>query len=160
VLCSLKNRKSGTKIRSLNLTLYSSTVPYFSFGNQSPKKVRAEGLEPPCLSAPDPKSGTSTNFATPAGLLLYQKRIVKSLQVPKSSVAIRTVGRFFVILIFSNTKACRPNPNNVLSKRRAKVKRFDKKERTPPKQKQLTSRKQILSLKNVVLILSNIFKNR
>ena len=27
--------------------------------------VRAEGLEPPCLSAPDPKSGTSTNFATP-----------------------------------------------------------------------------------------------
>lgn len=30
------------------------------------KKVRAEGLEPPCLAAPDPKSGTSTNFATPA----------------------------------------------------------------------------------------------
>jgi hypothetical protein len=25
-----------------------------------------EGLEPPCLTAPDPKSGTSTNFATPA----------------------------------------------------------------------------------------------
>ena len=30
------------------------------------KKVRVEGLEPPCLAAPDPKSGTSTNFATPA----------------------------------------------------------------------------------------------
>jgi hypothetical protein len=29
--------------------------------------VRAEGLEPPCLTAPDPKSGASTNFATPAG---------------------------------------------------------------------------------------------
>ena len=28
--------------------------------------VRVEGLEPPCLTAPDPKSGTSTNFATPA----------------------------------------------------------------------------------------------
>ena len=28
--------------------------------------MRAEGLEPPCLAAPDPKSGTSTNFATPA----------------------------------------------------------------------------------------------
>ena len=28
--------------------------------------VRVEGLEPPCLAAPDPKSGTSTNFATPA----------------------------------------------------------------------------------------------
>ena len=28
--------------------------------------VRAKGLEPPCRKAPDPKSGTSTNFATPA----------------------------------------------------------------------------------------------
>jgi len=28
--------------------------------------VRAEGLEPPCLAAPDPKSGMSTNFTTPA----------------------------------------------------------------------------------------------
>ena len=27
--------------------------------------VRAEGLEPPCLAAPDPKSGMSTNFTTP-----------------------------------------------------------------------------------------------
>ena len=29
--------------------------------------VRVEGLEPPCLAASDPKSDTSTNFATPAG---------------------------------------------------------------------------------------------
>ena len=28
--------------------------------------VRAEGLEPPYLTAPDPKSGVSTNFTTPA----------------------------------------------------------------------------------------------
>lgn len=28
--------------------------------------VRAKGLEPPCREAPDPKSGASTNFATPA----------------------------------------------------------------------------------------------
>lgn len=28
--------------------------------------VRAKGLEPIRLAAPDPKSGTSTNFATPA----------------------------------------------------------------------------------------------
>jgi hypothetical protein len=28
--------------------------------------VRAEGLEPPCLAALDPKSSASTNFATPA----------------------------------------------------------------------------------------------
>ena len=30
------------------------------------KMVRAEGLEPPRLSAPEPKSGASTSFATPA----------------------------------------------------------------------------------------------
>ena len=29
-------------------------------------EVRVEGLEPPRLAAPDPKSGTSTNFAIPA----------------------------------------------------------------------------------------------
>ena len=28
--------------------------------------VRVEGLEPPCLTAPDPKSDMSTNFTTPA----------------------------------------------------------------------------------------------
>ena len=28
--------------------------------------VRVIGLEPTCLAAPDPKSGTSANFATPA----------------------------------------------------------------------------------------------
>ena len=29
--------------------------------------VRVKGLEPPRLAAPDPKSGVSTNFTTPAG---------------------------------------------------------------------------------------------
>ncbi len=29
------------------------------------KAVRAEGLEPPCLAASDPKSDMSTNFTTP-----------------------------------------------------------------------------------------------
>ena len=28
--------------------------------------VRVEGLEPPRLAAPEPKSGASANFATPA----------------------------------------------------------------------------------------------
>ena len=28
--------------------------------------VRMKGLEPPRLAAPEPKSGASTNFATPA----------------------------------------------------------------------------------------------
>lgn len=36
--------------------------------------VRAEGLEPPCLTAPDPKSGTSTNFATPGKKLVGKDR--------------------------------------------------------------------------------------
>ena len=41
--------------------------------------VRVEGLEPPRLAAPEPKSGASTNFATPAmeifyfAMRLYQK---------------------------------------------------------------------------------------
>ncbi len=34
--------------------------------NFSTQTVRVEGLEPPCLAASDPKSDTSTNFATPA----------------------------------------------------------------------------------------------
>ena len=29
--------------------------------------VRTEGLEPPRLTPPEPKSGVSTNFTTPAG---------------------------------------------------------------------------------------------
>ena len=38
--------------------------------------VRVEGLEPPCLAASDPKSDTSTNFATPAFLSTnYEVRI-------------------------------------------------------------------------------------
>jgi hypothetical protein len=36
--------------------------------------VRMEGLEPTRLAAPDPKSGTSTNFATSAGGLLAAVR--------------------------------------------------------------------------------------
>ncbi len=38
--------------------------------------MRVEGLEPPCLAAPDPKSGVSTNFTTPAGKKLNLKESV------------------------------------------------------------------------------------
>lgn len=34
--------------------------------------LRAEGLEPPRLTAPEPKSGASANFATPAMWLFQQ----------------------------------------------------------------------------------------
>jgi hypothetical protein len=42
--------------------------------------VRAEGLEPPRLAPPEPKSGVSANFTTPAGRsrrgrALQEKRI-------------------------------------------------------------------------------------
>ena len=37
--------------------------------------VRVEGLEPPCLAAPDPKSGMSTNFTTPAVFYIYKNKI-------------------------------------------------------------------------------------
>ena len=38
-----------------------------------------EGLEPAHLSAPDPKSGVSTNFTTSAILYIYLSRLRKSL---------------------------------------------------------------------------------
>ena len=47
--------------------------------------VRAKGLEPPRLTAPDPKSGAATNYATRALLLVSdckgnnKKRISKLL---------------------------------------------------------------------------------
>ena len=46
--------------RKLNVVLPRTYIKNF---------VRVEGLEPPCLAAPDPKSGTSANFATPASFL-------------------------------------------------------------------------------------------
>ena len=46
--------KSGEMARALR-----SVSPLLIF-------VRVEGLEPPSLAAPDPKSGVSTNFTTPA----------------------------------------------------------------------------------------------
>ena len=45
-------------------------VPFFEF-------VHAEGLEPPCLAAPDPKSGAATNYATRADSYVLLKRECK-----------------------------------------------------------------------------------
>ncbi len=42
--------------------------------------VRMKGLEPPRLSAPDPKSGTATNYATSAK---GQQRYKKFLKLQK-----------------------------------------------------------------------------
>ena len=46
-----------------------TTLPFKVLGGLSGKKcemVRVEGLEPPRLAAPEPKSGASTSSATPA----------------------------------------------------------------------------------------------
>ena len=69
--------------------------------NQKPEKnVRAEGLEPPCLAAPDTKSGTSTNFATPAFVVFTGTafRIVGLLRTAFRRPGLfrkPTVGKFF-----------------------------------------------------------------
>jgi hypothetical protein len=39
-------------------------------GRESTLLVRTKGLEPPRLTAPDPKSGAATNYATSAFLAL------------------------------------------------------------------------------------------
>ena len=58
----LYNRNQGAETLELSFPLKSFR------GNFSPMGllVRVEGFEPPCLAAPEPKSGASTNFATPA----------------------------------------------------------------------------------------------
>jgi hypothetical protein len=50
----------GPKSRARGFGIDPSCLTTFPFS------VRVEGLEPPCLAASDPKSDTSTNFATPA----------------------------------------------------------------------------------------------
>ena len=70
--------------------------------------VRAEGLEPPRLSAPEPKSGASTNSATPAQGLVDSrgKGLVQLLafapyklgEKPKQGVTVKSrVGLFLKI---------------------------------------------------------------
>ncbi len=51
--------------------------------------VRVEGLEPPCLAASDPKSDTSTNFATPA--------VIKSEGGEWGAFALRSPGSALVL---------------------------------------------------------------
>ena len=48
-------------------TFYRATAIY-SQAERLASYVRMEGLEPPRLSAPDPKSGAATNYATCANV--------------------------------------------------------------------------------------------
>lgn len=43
--------------------------------------VRKEGLEPPRLSAPDPKSGAATNYATCALFLQLWRQIYSTISL-------------------------------------------------------------------------------
>lgn len=55
---------------------YKNQMKIVIFFCKHSNKVRVEGLEPPSLAAPDPKSGVSTNFTTPAlkRTILFEKR--------------------------------------------------------------------------------------
>src|SRR5262245_30002619 len=59
----------GRSLRLSKSNLTDGTRPFS--GTAAPPGVcllvRAEGLEPPRLASPEPKSGASTSFATPAG---------------------------------------------------------------------------------------------
>src|ERR1043165_3754866 len=77
--------------------------------------VRAEGLEPPCLAAPDPKSGMSTNFTTPAAGRKgreYGKKILNpNSQIPNKFKIQSTKFKTPQIQI-PNPKSQVPNPNS------------------------------------------------
>ena len=45
--------------------------------------VRAKGLEPPRLTAPDPKSGAATNYATRALLMVSECKVRQKKQITK-----------------------------------------------------------------------------
>ena len=57
--------------------------------------VRVEGLEPPRLAAPEPKSGASTNFATPA----FDYTTIKSL-LSKEEQSCETKNDLFIFFEF------------------------------------------------------------
>ena len=70
--------------------------------NGSKQLVRAKGLEPPRLSSPEPKSGASTNFATPAhGLAAPSQGAVYS------TAPARTIGKAAVFRRVDNGREYR-----------------------------------------------------
>ena len=53
--------------------------------------MRVEGLEPPRLAAPEPKSGASTNFATPA----FKTQTAFHYPLPKGYSGFESKNEFF-----------------------------------------------------------------
>lgn len=62
--------------------------------------VRVKGLEPPRLAAPEPKSGASTNSATPAR---FANHLLRAAVDSKGSIRMRA-------LISSKSKQCNIAP--------------------------------------------------
>ena len=60
------------------------------------RKMRAEGLEPPSREGPDPKSGVSTNFTTPANK--FSAFLV--------CVSLKAVQIYYFFYIFLKRKKC------------------------------------------------------
>ena len=58
--------------------------------------VRVEGLEPPRLAAPEPKSGASTNFATPA----FKTQTVFYTPISKGYSGFESKNEFFKKILF------------------------------------------------------------
>ena len=55
-----------------------------SYRKEGPTLVRMKGLEPPRLTAPDPKSGAAANYATSAFPLIKLKKhvfLLKGVQI-------------------------------------------------------------------------------
>ena len=61
--------------------------------------VRVEGLEPPRLAAPEPKSGASTNFATPALEIMYFTVHLYQKDYQVSSAKMRFCKLFFTLIL-------------------------------------------------------------
>jgi hypothetical protein len=63
-----------------------------------------EGLEPPRLSAPDPKSGTATNYATSAGAAKMQIFLISCLW--SANIFNRVPGGFYLLGLGNPVRAC------------------------------------------------------
>lgn len=64
--------------------------------------VRMEGLEPPRLAAPEPKSGVSTNFTTSAYALIHKNQFLSIFRTKMKELTLersfQTLNQSFILL--------------------------------------------------------------
>lgn len=68
-------------------------------GNEGSFIVRVEGLEPPWIAPPDPKSGMSTNFTTPAFAVSPNNLGLNQINSPEIGQPSKKECKFIDILI-------------------------------------------------------------